>query len=317
MIIDFYTTIIDNYWDAWFSFNLAKSLLKEYKSLEIRYFIDDESLFFKLNWNKKINRLNLFNLKDIKNIPPSNNIFNFFDRKIDFEFLHQFDFEINLINFSYFSLDKNIKNIHNTFYTSKNIKITHFVPSLLSDGWWVIINNKKKLSKTDFFKDKNDEFYNKTWVSVFCYKETFNEIKNEFKKYKDTIFFVFDNKTSWENIVNMPFLTMDNYLNFISICDKNIVRWENSLVWALVSNTPFLWDIYKENNNAHIHKLDDFEYFLNLKSSNFSDYNIILKEFNIWNKKSSLNSFLNLKIPKNIFKKLIENNLINNIKKYI
>ncbi|MBW7954450.1 elongation factor P maturation arginine rhamnosyltransferase EarP, partial [Candidatus Gracilibacteria bacterium] len=239
MIIDFYTTIIDNYGDAGFSFNLAKSLLKEYRNLEIRYFIDDKNLFLKLSGNKKINKLSVFNLKDIKTTPPSKNIFNFFDRKIDFEFLHQFDFEINLINFSYFSLDKNIKNIHNTFYTSKNIKITHFVPSLLSDGGGVIINNKKNLSKTDFFKDKNDVFYNKIWVSVFCYKETFNEIKNEFKKYKDTIFFVFDNKTSGENIVNMPFLTMYNYLDFISVCDKNIVRGENSLVGALVSNKPF------------------------------------------------------------------------------
>ncbi len=317
MIIDFYTTIIDNYWDAWFSFNLAQSLLKENKNLEIRYFIDDEKLFLNLIWEKKIKNLELFNLKDIKNYTPSNNIFNFFDRKIDFDFLHRFDFEINLINFSYFSLDKNIKNIHNTFYVSKNLKITHFIPSLLLSWWWVIINNKKNISKLDFFKDKNSDFYNKTWVSVFCYKKTFNEIKNEFKKYSNTIFFIFDNKFSWENIVNMPFLTMDNYLDFISVCDKNIVRWENSLVWALVSNTPFLWDIYKENNNAHIHKLDDFDYFLNSKSSGFSNYTNILKKFNIWDKKSSLNSFLNLKIPKNSFKNLIENNLVNNIKKYI
>ncbi|MBW7954971.1 elongation factor P maturation arginine rhamnosyltransferase EarP, partial [Candidatus Gracilibacteria bacterium] len=82
-------------------------------------------------------------------------------------------------------------------------------------------------------------------------------------------------------------------------------------------NKPFLWDIYKENNNAHIHKLDDFGYFLNLKLSSFNEYNMILKEFNIGDKSLSLNNFLNLKIPQNNLKNLIENNLINNIKKYI
>jgi len=46
----------------------------------------------------------------------------------------------------------------------------------------------------------------------------------------------------------MPFLNMIEYYKFLYVCDKNIVRGENSLVESILSTKPFLWDIYKESN---------------------------------------------------------------------
>jgi len=60
----------------------------------------------------------------------------------------------------------------------------------------------------------------------------------------------------------MPFLSLVDYGVFQSLCDANIVRGENSLCQALITGKPVLWDIYKESNNAHIEKIEDFLTFL-------------------------------------------------------
>lgn len=278
--IDFYTTVIDNYGDAGFSFNLAISLLYYHPDLKIRYFCDDEKLFLNLKWNLDIKNIEYFDLKEIKKLTPSSLIYNFFDRKIDFEYLHTFWENIKLINFSYFLMHMWVGSLHDTKYQSKNVCVTHYIPSLLPKSWGVIINpyvqEFKKYTdikgiwevRKEFFPQLSPEHYNKKWISVFCYKETFEEIKNEFVQHPDILFFVFDNSFEWENIVNMPFLNIFEYYKFLYLCDKNIVRWENSLVESILSGKELLWDIYKENNGAHKEKIHDFSTYLR---NNFSD----------------------------------------------
>lgn len=332
MQIDFYTTIIDNYWDMGFSFNLAISLLYYYPNLKIRFFADDEKLFLKLNADKEIKNIVYYDLKEIKNLKPTKTIFNFFDRKIDFDYLHSFDYQINLINFSYFLMHNGVNSLHDTKYTSKNVWVTHFVPSLLQGTWWIIINpylndfknqiNKKTIIKLrkEFLPDLKEEVYSKTWVSVFCYKETFIKIKYKFKKNPDIIFFTFDNHFTWENIINMPFMEMNKYYKFGYLCDKNIVRWENSLVNSLLTWKPFLWDIYKEHNWAHKEKIQDFStYLLSNFWQSFNEYNNIFKEFNIWNIKKWFWDFIEYKNNFEIIKESININsdLIKNINAHI
>jgi len=330
MQIDFYTTVIDNYWDCWFSFNLAVSLLYYYPELKIRYFCDNKDLFLKLKWDKEIKNIIYYDLKEIKNIIPSKTIFNFFDRKIDFDYFHLQSFDINLINFSYFLMHAWVNSLHNTKYVSKNVFVTHFVPSLISDAWWIIVNPyleefREEILKKDLFlvrkeflPNLDDEKYKKKWVSIFCYKQTFEKIKGEFKKYPNIIFFTFDNKIKGENVVNMPFLKIDDYYKFQYLCDKNIVRWENSLINSLFTQKPFLWDIYKEHNEAHKEKIKDFsQYLVSTFWQSFDEYNHIFSDFNIWDVKSSFFKFLNYE---NDFKKIqenINNDLVKNIRNYI
>jgi hypothetical protein len=80
------------------------------------------------------------------------------------------------------------------------------------------------LVRKEFLPNLDDKKYKKKWVSIFCYKQAFEKIKGEFKKYPNIIFFTFDNKIKSENVVNMPFLKIDDYYKFQYLCDKNIVR---------------------------------------------------------------------------------------------
>lgn len=105
MKIDFYVSVIDNYGDMGFALNLADTFYFHDKNLEIRFFSDDEKLF-KLMSKKLLCKKNIcyYELQSVKKYTPNTYIFNFFDRKIEREFLSQFDFPINIINFSYFLL---------------------------------------------------------------------------------------------------------------------------------------------------------------------------------------------------------------------
>jgi len=335
MQIDFYTTVIDNYWDWGFSFNLAISLFYYFPNLKIRYFIDDKNLFLKLKWDIKIKNLEYYDLNEIKNLSPSNIIFNFFDRKIDFDYLHKFNFNIKLVNFSYFLLHTWVKSLHNTNYNSKNVSVTHFIPSLLDNSGWIIINpylkefeNQIKKEgnlalRKKFLPNLNEDFYHKNWISVFCYIETFKNIKEFILKDNKNIYFIFDYNSSKENIINMPFLNLINYYKFLYLCDKNIVRWENSLISSILTWKPFLWDIYKEHNLAHKEKIEDFSNYLkNNFWNNFLEYIEIFKDFNnIEFSKEAFKSFIYLK-EEQIFKKIKKNinvkrDLIKNVEKFL
>lgn len=278
--IDFYVELIDNFWDLGFAYNVAIRFLEDKKGLEIRFFSNNKDLYLKLWWGKETPNIEYFDLSEIVSVEPSKTIINFFDRKINYDYLYTFPFEINLINSWYFSIHEWTESLHLTTYTQKNVKTTHFIPSVLPNTWWVIINRLKNKSKKESFPWLSEEKYQKKWVSVFVYPETFLDIKDEMLSKKDCIFFVFDdrNKIEWENIIQMPFMQIEDYYDFLGVCDKNIVRWENSFIQAIIAKKPYLWDIYKENNDAHFYKVDEFWDFLGNK-----DYKEILRIFNLEN----------------------------------
>lgn len=305
-VIDFYVDVIDNFWDLWFAVNLAKIMLKADLNLSIRLFSNDEKLFENMLESKDLN-IDYFDLKDLKDFVPNKIIFNFFDRKIDFDYLHNFDFEIKLINFSYFLMHDWVSSLHNTAYQNRNVFVTHFVPSLLENTWWVLQNNNFNYkSKDDFLAFINEKYKlniqdNKNnFVSVFVYKDTLNEIIKHIKNDENTyfIFWYYWLDIKKDNVFVMPFFEIDDYNNFLYICDINIVRGENSLVSSLLTWNVTLWDIYKENNDAHIYKIDDFIYFLNDFSfpQNYLD---IFKNFNLGNK---YKNFENITLKREYYK---------------
>lgn len=326
--IDFYTTVIDNYGDAGFSLHLALLLCAEKQWLTIRYFCDDYQLFNKLKWNLSCDNIIYIDLKDISQYHPSKVIFNFFDRTIDFTFLHQASYEITLVNFSYFLLHDGVQALHNTHYVSKNIKVFHYIPSLLPEWWWVLPNicnmnswllqNERK----KMFPWLAEHIYQKEWVSVFCYKETFEIIKEVIQQDTNRYYFLFDHVLQSENSQMMPFLNILEYEKFLYICDKNIVRWENSFIMAIWAWRPFLWDIYKESNQAHREKIEDFANYLRKQSDDFFSYIDIFSSFNISeNKCKYFQRFLELQAIQ-IFQLLSKNlitqwNLLETIKKYL
>ena len=53
----------------------------------------------------------------------------------------------------------------------------------------------------------------------------------------------------------LPHLSQDDYDHLLWVCDLNFVRGEDSLVRALWSGRPFVWQIYPQDDQAHHAKL--------------------------------------------------------------
>ena len=59
-------------------------------------------------------------------------------------------------------------------------------------------------------------------------------------------------------ISRIPFLPQRQYDRLLWSCDFNFVRGEDSLVRALGSGRPFVWQIYRQADDAHLPKLEAF-----------------------------------------------------------
>ena len=59
-------------------------------------------------------------------------------------------------------------------------------------------------------------------------------------------------------IVPMPFVQQDDYDQILWSCDINFVRGEDSFVRALWAGRRFVWQIYEQENDAHLIKLNAF-----------------------------------------------------------
>lgn len=136
------------------------------------------------------------------------------------------------------------------------------------------------LSRSEFLEyiGETSDYTHTRWCSVFVYPNTLLQMQELFKKYPEWMFLVcgMDEKIDMKNVVSLPFLPLRIYGAFLKLCDVNIVRGENSLVSAIVSGKPFLWDIYRESNGVHLEKMSDFGEYVDEAIPGFSS---VLKRF--------------------------------------
>jgi uncharacterized repeat protein (TIGR03837 family) len=66
------------------------------------------------------------------------------------------------------------------------------------------------------------------------------------------------NKREALSFVYLPALTHADFDHLLWSCDLNFVRGEDSMVRAIWAGQPFVWQIYPQNDDAHLTKLDAF-----------------------------------------------------------
>lgn len=66
------------------------------------------------------------------------------------------------------------------------------------------------------------------------------------------------NKRGALSFVYLPTLTQADFDHLLWSCDLNFVRGEDSLVRAIWAGQPFVWQIYPQDDDAHLTKLDAF-----------------------------------------------------------
>ena len=68
-------------------------------------------------------------------------------------------------------------------------------------------------------------------------------------------------------ITRLPYLSQEDFDHMLWACDLNFVRGEDSLVRALWSGKPFIWQIYPQDDQAHHVKLKIFCESIDRKST--------------------------------------------------
>lgn len=66
------------------------------------------------------------------------------------------------------------------------------------------------------------------------------------------------NKRESLSLVYLPTLTQNDFDHLLWSCNLNFVRGEDSLVRAILGGQPFVWQIYPQDDDAHLAKLDAF-----------------------------------------------------------
>jgi uncharacterized repeat protein (TIGR03837 family) len=69
------------------------------------------------------------------------------------------------------------------------------------------------------------------------------------------------------SISYLPWLAQATFDELLWACDLNFVRGEDSVVRALWAAKPFVWQIYPQHDEAHLHKLNAFLDWLNAPPS--------------------------------------------------
>ncbi len=64
--------------------------------------------------------------------------------------------------------------------------------------------------------------------------------------------------TSGSTVAVIPMVSQDDYDEILRRCDMNFVRGEDSFIRAQMASKPFIWNIYPQDEQYHLVKLDAF-----------------------------------------------------------
>ena len=87
-----------------------------------------------------------------------------------------------------------------------------------------------------------------------------NAVKTVFKTANINENYALPNRDGYSllSISYLPLLTQSGFDELLWACDLNFVRGEDSVVRALWAGKPFVWQIYPQHDQAHLHKLNAF-----------------------------------------------------------
>lgn len=278
---DIFCYVIDNFGDIGVSLRLGRDLKQ--KGHNVRFFCSNlKSLQQIKNQNDNLQFLSFDELKyyDSKN---TNVLINAFSYKFSNEIARNLKKnKVLVINLEYLSAEKWVESCHQLPSPYLGLNCYFFFPGFtnktggltVEDCFLHKIKNKKQIKK------------NNRQITLFSYenkniKKIINLLKNS---KKDNEILVFEGK-ALDNINNIyaqklkigdtlqlfqnvklriiPMVTQDQYDNLLIESDLNLVRGEDSIVRAMLCGKPFLWQIYTQDEDAHIIKLNNlFDRFL-------------------------------------------------------
>lgn len=334
--IDIFCDIIDNFGDIGVVYRLSKELSKrEYKVriftnklFEVKKIIDgiDENLNFQL-----INGIEFYSIEEFYINFTAEVVIEAFAVDIPQKYIDILDENTKLIiNLEYLSAEEWTEDCHlkNSFSPKSFIEKVFFMPGFTKNSGGLILD-ENYLKLVDDVKKNREKYFNvffksyglkyspnQYYVNVFTYDWNFKEfIKSLNDSENKYTFFVLDDKLNLAfeygnniEIYKIPYIDQNKFDTLLNLTDFNFVRGEESFVRAILSEIPFIWHIYPQEDNIHFDKLMAF--LDNFKNYSFSNTSLYYDLFVNFNKKTDFTDNF-IKVLKQ------ENECFRNYKKYI
>lgn len=231
------------------------------------------------------------------------------------------------INLEYLSAENWIEDCHLKISPQSNgLKKYFFFPGFTPNTGGLNFNKLvTKINKIKFLQKFSHHISNRKLkikeIPNLCKNYSFNliftydnpQVKNitisKLKQNPNSVFFIaegksstiFNNNTIKEikekfpkaKLFKFKMINQSNFNKLINICDLVIVRGEDSIVQAIIQEKLFLWDIYKQEENAHLDKIKHFIYkYIPQNNKNYNDIYESLINLNTSNIYSNFDSFM-------------------------
>ena len=280
--LDIFCTVLDNYGDAGVCLRLARDL--SLKNFNVFLYCDDlKTLNTIKDRNDEENQYLHIQKWDneLKEYTPSEYVIQAFSCRLCHSAIEKIKKNNSkVINLEYLSAEKWVEDCHKRQSFGDGFTSYFFFPGFTKGTGGVITEETfiKKLKINQKDNQKNNEIRK---VTLFSYenshiKDIFSLLSTSAKKSEITVFEgkALNNLNQQLNLKLLPgqafnlndkisikavkMVSQDEYDDFLLSSDLNLVRGEDSIVRAMLSGIPFLWQIYVQEDNAHIVKLNSF-----------------------------------------------------------
>ncbi|MBY0579118.1 MAG: elongation factor P maturation arginine rhamnosyltransferase EarP, partial [Burkholderiales bacterium] len=288
---DIFCNVIDNYGDIGVSWRLARQLANEY-GLKVRLWVDDLPSFCRLCHAGRMVEIQHCKgvevrrwTQDFPEVEPGSVVIESFGCALPEAYVRkmaQMAEKPVWINLEYLSAEGWVKDCHLLPSPRPPLVKYFFFPGFFPDTGGLLLE-KGLFERRDAFDKRN--FWRKLGidpegalaVSLFCYENSALErlLQTWVMGVEKVLCLVPEGKTvhgvkaffgsdgdsfSRGNLEArvIPFVEQEEYDYLLWACDINFVRGEDSFVRAQWAGKPFVWQIYPQDEEAHLKKLEAF-----------------------------------------------------------
>jgi len=308
MTIDIFCNVIDNFGDIGVVYRLSKEL--HGKGHSVRIFVNKLQEVSKLIENfdphsnyQWLNGICFINLDNFSINNGSEVIIEAFGTDLPESYIESLDKSSKLIiNLEYLTAEKWALDFHlkKSISPKDFIEKYFYMPGFHENSGGIVLD-EKYLELVEEIKSNREEFFNDFYkklnlsfrpdvfyINIFTYNWNFNTfIENLKNSSKQFIFFILDKrfelpKTIPSNIeiYELPHMKQEDFDIFINLSDFNFIRGEESIIRAILSEKPFIWNIYPQEDDYHLEKLEAFFQFYSDFDENFEEFRRLNFEFN-------------------------------------
>jgi len=293
---DIFCNVVDNYGDIGFSWRLARQLANEYGQ-KVRLWVDDLSSFCRICPEGRMIETQHCKGVEVRHwgspfpdVLPFDIVVESFGCRLPERYLEkmaQMPQKPVWVNLEYLSAEDWVRDSHGMPSPHPKLPLVKyfFFPGFSRDTGGLLLE-KDLLEQRDAFLNDPDSRSNfwrelgvdpqgRTRISLFCYENpALDSLFGAWAEGEEAIlclvpegrivrqvkdFFGSGPLSSGSlEVAVIPFVPQEKYDCLLWACDVNFVRGEDSFVRAQWAGKPFVWQIYPQEQAAHLKKLDAF-----------------------------------------------------------